>query len=135
MAQLIFVVPGLPSPWTVWVKRGPPPAGFERMRAYQETIQAYARRAWGDRDSLRGPVHVDTEFYLPSPGVETARKYRFPIRAGGHDPDLDNLRKVAIDAIQGIIVVNDVLVVSGAVLKCWSPADSPGETLFRVREL
>ena len=106
-----FVIPGPPTPWTVWPRRGPLPPAFERMQAYQHVIQLYLRREWGDQPPLSDAVTLVIDFHIPLPRLETGEKYRFPIRRG-HDPDVTNLVKACEDALQGIVLVNDAQVVS-----------------------
>lgn len=132
-----FVVPGKPCPWTAWPRRGPPPMAFQAMQVYQAQIQAVVRHEWGDRPPFICPVVVDTIFHLPRPDGGKPERYPLPTRSH-HDPDLDNLRKAAIDALQGIIIKDDVQVIEGKMSKCWCrsdypSADNPGETIIRIR--
>lgn len=90
-----FEAPGTPAPWTAWPKRGKPPVGFQRMKAWQVQLQVRARMAWGARDPLTGPVGLRFAFYMPK-------------KAKG---DLTNLVKAAEDALQGILIQNDKQVV------------------------
>lgn len=67
---------------------------------------------------LDGPLGVGLVFHLPRP--KSAKKRRFPHTR----PDLDNLTKAVLDALRGVIYLDDSRIVSKYTVKVYS--DEPG---------
>jgi len=124
MAEHEFIVYGQPSPYAVYARNmGRPPVGFVNMQAWQEQIQLQLRIAYKGEPHT-GPVVLDTEFHLaPNKGGQSKKKpesyTRWCIEHMMKRPDLDNLRKAATDACQGILFVNDSQVVAGTMKKMF----------------
>ena len=65
------------------------------LREWQATVAQYARLNWGNREPYGGPV-------------ETWCRFEF---SNGPMGDADNLGKACVDALQGIVIINDRQVV------------------------
>ena len=133
-AQWQFVVPGQPTPWTVYIRRGKPHQGFLDMQEWQAQIRGSVAHQWREKALLAGGVTIDTAFYLRWPQTAPQRN------AGAMDawrerhlamkPDLDNLRKAAIDSVASVLlVVGDQQVVSGRMSKNFA---EPGQEPYTV---
>jgi Holliday junction resolvase RusA-like endonuclease len=96
------VVPGRAIPWKsprIGRNGGTVPTrDYSRYQAWQVEIQAAALLARSRRCPYGGAVHLIAEYYL-RPNGRTV-------------PDLDNLDKAFSDAIQGVLIINDVQVCS-----------------------
>ena len=138
--QWRFVVPGQPTPWTVYTRRGEPHRGFLEMQAWQEQIRAVVRHQWGNKAPLAGGVVVDTAFYLEWPQTAPQRSARaMAIWREKHlamKPDLDNLRKSALDSVASVLFeVGDQQVVAGIMSKQFAEPRQEGYTIIVVRRL
>jgi Holliday junction resolvase RusA-like endonuclease len=122
MAEYTFIIYGQPSPYAVYARNmGRPPPGFGKMQAWQEQIQLQLRVAYKG-EPYHEAVTLDTEFYLaPNKAGQSKKKpesyARWCVDNITKRPDLDNLRKAATDACQGILFVNDSQVVAGTMKK------------------
>lgn len=114
-------IPGNPAPWCVYIKRGPPPIGFQHMRAWQQQIQFYLSAEWGDREPLSGPVCLDIELFLPWPDSAPQKQAKaietWYWKHLAMKPDRTNLFKAFEDACQKILFHGDQQVVRGEARK------------------
>lgn len=80
-----------------------------------------------------GPVGIEAVFALPKP-KSRIRKTRNAFPLPQWKPDLDNLVKAMLDALTGILWVDDNQIVYSRAAKVWA---KPGQerTLFHVWEL
>lgn len=139
-------IPGEPSPWAVYIRRGKPNAGIMALRAYQTTLRLFVARAWADaghQEPVTGLVELDMEFWRGLPNWapnRVPRDWRGGDRDGwirmhlGMRPDRDNLGKACQDALQGILYVNDSQVVDGRTSKHYADC-SEGRTVISMVEL
>ena len=138
MAEHTFIVYGQPSPYAVYARNmGRPPPGFGKMQAWQEQIQLQLRIAYKGEPHT-GPVVLDTEFHLaPTKGGQSKKKpesyTRWCIEHMMKRPDLDNLRKAASDACQGILFVNDSQVAWGKMRKVFIDKFTEAEPYTVIR--
>lgn len=121
-----FVVPGVPQTkgsWTVQPKRGggvrlapgQTAAARDRYEGWVQDVQVFARQAMGMRDPMAGPVQAEIAFVLPRPKTVTRR---WPTaRSGG---DLDKLERAVYDAVTGIVLADDSIVVAHSNLKRYA---------------
>ena len=135
---LTVKVMGAPAPWQVWVRRSAPTPGFLRMQAWQEEIRAVVLQQRRGQSRIEGAVTIDTAFYLEWP--ETAPQRNVEAIASWREkhlmkkPDLDNLRKAAVDAVASVLLaVGDQQVVAGTMSKQFAEPGQEGYTIIVVR--
>lgn len=104
-------VMGAPRPR--FTRHGHPymPRGYE---AYKERV-AEAYRAAGGADFGDMPVGVTIDIMRELPG---SRPKRVQSEADTYKPDVDNVAKAVLDALNGVAYKDDSQVVSLSVLKC-----------------
>ena len=133
-AEWTFEIPGDPAPWQVYTRQGAPLIGVLNFQAWQEQIRAYLRPQW-QRAPLTGAVTIDTTFYRPwprnAPQRQEGAKIKFEAKHIVMFPDVGNYRKAFLDALQGIIYVNDSQVIGGQEWKKYSR--KKGFTVLWVR--
>ena len=127
-------IPGAPSPWTVQIAKAARVSGFTNMQAWQAQIQAHARQQW-QGPPLEGAVVVDTTFYRgwPKHAPKQREKARWSLRHIITTPDVGNYRKAFLDALQGIVYINDSQVLAGTERKCYTTAKE-GYTLVTIEQ-
>jgi Holliday junction resolvase RusA-like endonuclease len=133
-----FKVRANPKPWVVYVRHTARSKRASYMEAWQNEVTKAAAIAYGGSDVIKGePVRIDTHFFLepsssaPKKTYDSWRESRITERGRGN-PDLDNLRKSTIDALEGIVIDNDCMVVEGYMTKQYvrSIDDSPYAHIF-----
>lgn len=117
-----------------------------RHREWESRASTLARRAYGGREAYRGPVAVDVEAQV------RRGKNRTPRELGGTQtraeqavedsggiawcatkPDLDNVVKLAIDAlVKAGVLADDTQVVQLGSSKVWAPPLDGGRVMVRV---
>jgi Holliday junction resolvase RusA-like endonuclease len=124
--SITITIPGEPAPWQVYTKQGQPPIGFLNFKAWQEQIQAHVRQQWGRRPVSTGEVIVHTSFYRGWPKTAPQKQWPAQVKwATKHiikTPDVGNYRKAFLDALQGIVYVNDSQVIAGVESKGYAIA-------------
>jgi Holliday junction resolvase RusA-like endonuclease len=120
---IYFVVPGQPH------GKGRPRAssrgGFVRLytdlntRTYEELIARQARAAMGATEMLETPtaVRIHAYYYMPISWSKKKRKQAMEGEIVPGKPDLDNISKSILDAIQGIVIDDDKNVIKLTVEK------------------
>jgi Holliday junction resolvase RusA-like endonuclease len=111
--------------------------GFAYTPAATRKYEAHARLAAGlamaNRPPLQGPVRLELLVELPIP-VSWSRKRRSAALAGlilpTSRPDLDNYQKVACDALNSIIVVDDSQIVEVRACKRYGEQPKLVATIF-----
>lgn len=114
-------VPGRAVPWkspTVG-KNGGVVHGrdYKRYKAWQAHVALHARIAMGRHKPYGGPVSIDATYYL-RPNGRTA-------------PDTVNMHKAFVDALQGIVIANDVMEMRVQAEKVMTSTE-PERVEFRV---
>lgn len=121
--RIEFKVHHNPKPWVIYVRHTKRPDTHRYMEAWQGKVGEAAARAYSGNDVLTGvPVRIDTHFYLEPARGAPKRKYaewreKRIVEAGRGNPDLDNMRKSTIDALQEVVIDNDCMVIAGAMSK------------------
>ena len=121
--KIDFIVPHNPKPWVIYVRHTKRPDTHRYMEAWQGKVGEAAAKAYSGNDVLTGvPVRIDTHFYLEPATSAPKRKYaewreKRIVEAGRGNPDLDNMRKSTIDALQEVVIDNDCMVIAGAMSK------------------
>lgn len=109
----------IPKKGRPWVQTYPDPAGV----AYEEALAVVGREAMAGRDPLDGALTVFVEAFVPIPASWSLKK-RGAASAGEifpvGKPDGDNYAKVAGDALNKIVWVDDSQIVMWQVLKVYS---------------
>lgn len=117
-------IPGDPVPWARPIPTNRGGLTPERQRSHKQTMQLYLRRAYGNRPAIPMgiPVCVRIEF------IYRARSKKEAGLSKATRPDIDNLAKQVLDAMQGkhapLIITDDGQVVCLTVAKKWG--DEPG---------
>jgi Holliday junction resolvase RusA-like endonuclease len=89
-------------------------------RKYEAHGRLAAQHAMGDQPPLNGPVCLTAIVEIPIPASWSKRRRALAIASGicpTTRPDADNFLKSAMDAINGIVVADDSLIVKATVEK------------------
>jgi crossover junction endodeoxyribonuclease RusA len=98
------------------VSQGGSDDGKRKLGDWRQAIGEEARRALpDDAELLTGPVYVTVSFLVPKP--KSAPKY---LRHVTKKPDLDRLLRALLDAITGVLIVDDAQVVSISAAKSYA---------------
>lgn len=89
-----------------------------RTRIYETLLRRLAKREWGTKAPLTGPIEVYSVFFL-SKGKSVTRKYP-SVR-----PDADNYLKALYDALNGVVWKDDAQIVKAVCEKQYSFTGSP----------
>lgn len=87
----------------------------------ETSVTEYAKYHMGLAKPLSGPVAVDITFYMPIPQSKS-KAARERLNGSWHisKPDKDNLEKLLLDALNGIVWVDDSQVCQSASRKIYS---------------
>lgn len=132
-----FVVLGEPAAWCVYTRRGPPSPGFASMQVWQTLIQAAVINKYG-RPLLDCPVELEVRFFrtLPGPTPKTKKTWlRRCWKQVGKRPDRSNFLKSFEDALTGVLVKDDSLIVTGSTAKWFAGPGEPPRTWCKVTPL
>jgi Holliday junction resolvase RusA-like endonuclease len=91
-----------------------------KTRKYEAHGRLAAQHAMGDQPPLNGPVCLTAIVELPIPASWSKRRRALAIASGicpTTRPDADNFLKSAMDAINGIVVADDSLIVKATLEK------------------
>lgn len=81
-----------------------------KVKAHEALIRLYIRKAWGALPCLTGDVSLRIWHRYPWPKSVPKRERKPEGRAKVTRPDLDNLCKMILDAMKGVVFVDDALV-------------------------
>ena len=84
---------------------------------------------------LAGPLRVDIEFVFPRQGNMVWKKKPMPRYRHTTKPDRDNLDKMCLDSLKGILWVDDNQVCSGLIDKWHAAGDESPHTTITVTEI
>ncbi len=133
-----IVVPGEPKPHPRprACKRGdharvytPKPA---QDRKYN--IQKYGKDAYGDHPPHTGAVSMEMTFIMPRPKNRIWKTKPMPREKLTHGPDLDNLAKSVMDALNGVVYLDDRQIFSLITTK-WTASGKEAARIIIVVEL
>lgn len=79
------------------------------VREHAAIIREDVSAAWADRPAMRGPVAVEITCHYPWPKATPKWKRRLAWYYGRKvtQPDLENLEKMLLDGMEGIVFWND----------------------------
>ena len=108
----------------------------EKTKTYEDEIRMMARAAMGSSEPLETPVTVAIYIRVGIPASYSKQKRKDAL-AGilkpTKKPDLDNVAKCHLDAVQGIIIFDDKLVVNLHVTKVY--AETPAVEVMVKEDL
>jgi Holliday junction resolvase RusA-like endonuclease len=129
------------------------PQGKDRPRFVRATGRTYTaketlaaeeriRDAWREvgEPVVAGPLRVNVIASTPRPqghylkGGELSAEGRRHERPDNQKPDLDNVAKLCLDALNGNAFKDDVAVVTLYVHRVWALRGSPGMTIIDIEE-
>lgn len=94
-----------------------------KTKTYEQTIKAWAQRAIGSGSPLEGPVSVDLYIRMGVPASTTKKRTEACLHnqeLPTKKPDIDNIIKAYLDAMNGIIYKDDTQVVRLSAKKGYS---------------
>lgn len=120
-----FTVPGQPQAQkrVRFARRGNSVHTFNASSADRDAVAVFARVAMGSRPPMEGPRHATIEFYLKAP-------QRKPTPWPSKTPDLDNLIKLVLDAMNGIVYVDDAQIVTLEAKKYYAGERGPETRVY-----
>lgn len=101
------------------------------VHAYKATLLHAAREAY-DGPPLQGRVQIDLLFLFPRPQRLIWKKRPMPRCEHVTKPDRDNLDKATLDALKGLLFVDDCQVV-GSIDKLYAAGDEQPCVLVSVQ--
>lgn len=121
MTRLWFTVPGEPRGWARARTSGARFFTDTKTRSEKQAVAAWALEAGAT--IIEGPVDVRLTAYLRIP-QGASKKRRAAMLSGAErptkKPDLDNIAKLALDALNGVCWRDDVQAVELTIRKFWS---------------
>ncbi len=109
----------------------------EKSKRYQEALAWSARAAFGSGPPLEGPVTVEIEAWLPIP-TSWSNKRKTAAATGQiwptTKPDVDNLCKNALDAMNGIVYKDDAQVIKETLFKGYHDTPCLRVTVIQVHQ-
>lgn len=95
----------------------------DRLKLWRHMLATTAHLSAPD-GPLAGPVQVHLWFRLERPASTPKRKRTWPIKA--RSGDVDKLARAALDAMTGVVFLDDAQVVRLVVEKDWADGRGPG---------
>ena len=98
-----------------------------KMQLWRHAVSDEARKAreTANVEMFAGPVAVSVEFRLARPASAPKRRITWPI--GARSGDVDKLARAVLDALTGVLFVDDSQVTRLQVSKLWG---EPGATVL-----
>ena len=132
VTRIEFLVPGppIPQPRPRIGLRGGKPRVYRDdshpVHAYKQHVRLVARQSYHG-SPLEGPVSVSLAFLMPRPLSKVWKRQAMPREPHIGRPDLDNLEKSVLDAVLGVLWVDDAQVCRLTATKQLAAGDeSPG---------
>ena len=126
-----FTVPGPPVPWARAGRKG----GFSytptHVKNFENRVRLFAHQA--GVTPLEGPVEILVRAIWPMKGQPLKRSKR-PWAWKATRPDIDNVLKGVLDALNGIAYQDDGQVVRATIEKIHAAQGEPAETVIDIRE-
>jgi len=87
----------------------------EKTRRYEDIVRQTAIREWGDRPPIDAGCHLTAHFYRAVPASWSGKKTRAALEGALNPitkPDLDNYVKSIKDGLNGVVYIDDALIVA-----------------------
>lgn len=94
-----------------------------KTAAWEEKVKSAAKQAMGDTPPLEGPVSVYGYFGLPVPASHSKKRTTACLEgreAPSKKPDLDNMAKAVLDAMNGVVFKDDSQIINLHLKKVYS---------------
>lgn len=101
---------------------------------FKALVRLTASKEFGNRAPLAGPLRVDCVFVFPRPKGMIWKRKPMPRVPKTTKPDRDNLDKMILDSLTGVIFQDDNQVWTGTPEKWIAAGDEPAHTRVTVTE-
>jgi len=103
------------------------------IHAFKATVRLAAEVYNGA--PIAGPVRIDVLFVFPRHSSKVWKSKPMPRYPHVEKPDIDNLIKSVLDALQGTIIVDDCQVYAGTIEKWRASGDEQPHCAVSIREV
>ena len=102
-----------------------------------QSFKAVCKLAAASRISnpLAGPVEVEIAFYFQRPSNKTWKTRPMPLEVKTTKPDLDNLAKAVMDALNGVAWIDDAQVCKIVLSKWIVAGGEPVQSVIKIKEI
>ena len=101
-----------------------------KTKAHESHLKRLLIEAYGLGEPMAGPVAVTILFGLKRPKGVSAKKRPYP----AVKPDLDNLAKAVLDALNEVVIADDNQVVKLTLEKCYQEYGAVGIEVYELHE-
>lgn len=106
----------------------------EKTATFIASARIFARAAFNGKP-LEGPLRVDVLFVMPRPKSMIWKKRPMPREYHSKRPDRDNLDKQVLDALNGMIWLDDAQICAGEIQKVIAAGNELPHVLVRVETI
>lgn len=126
----------IPTPPVAWKRPAQAKYGgrFDSQKADKETIALFALEAMKGREPLDVPLFMRATFYMAKP-KSRIRKHSTPYPYPDTRPDLDNFVKLCLDAMEGVVFVNDWKICKSVLEKRYAKIEAEARTVIFIRPM
>jgi Holliday junction resolvase RusA-like endonuclease len=130
MSPITIEVPGLPVAFARSGGNGKVRFTPKKQRGAMADLKLFAANAMRGREPFRGPLAAFMAFTWPMPASWPKRRREAPeSRWRTSRPDADNLCKLVLDSLNGIVFTDDAIVAHVAISKLYGPSASTSITI------
>lgn len=104
------------------------------VNAFKAAVKLLAGSSWSG-SPIDGPVRLDLDFVFPRPRAMIWKSKPMPRLRHSKKPDRDNLEKSVMDALKGLVWIDDAQVCDGEVRKFIASGDEKAGVLVKITEL
>jgi len=138
MTKIIFSIPGRPTAWMRAGSSGERRFTPKKMKVAKQAISTECRRAMGTQGPITGPVRIQMMaiYAIPaswSPALKEAAQRGEIFHVSR--PDLDNLEKNLLDALNGIAFMDDCQVAELMCRKRYGHPERTDVTIWHIEQL
>ena len=141
--ELYFVVKGKPiaKKRPRFVRRGKFVGTYNPQETEEGRFLWDVKAQIGNRKPIEGPIIIQMTFYMPRPknhfgsGKNEGVLKKTAPRFHTSTPDLDNLEKFVFDCLNGVVWIDDALVVKATSIKAYAPVLGNESTEITIREV